>query len=145
MQDSNEVTMELTEGGCLCKAIRYRICGAPLSSIICHCGTCRRASAAPTVAWLTIDRGQFQFLCGSPRIFQSSRDVVRRFCDVCGTPLTYENAGSPNTIDVTTATLDVPDRHPPTLETWLEHKLAWQQANENLGHYRRDLHEVHDS
>lgn len=137
--------MQLTEGGCLCKAIRYGISGVPMSSIICHCATCRRASAAPTVAWLTVDRAQFQFLCGSPRMFQSSRDVVRRFCDVCGTPLTYENAASPNTIDVTTVTLDLPDKHPPTMETWLEHKLSWQKADESLEHHRRDLRDVHHS
>ena len=129
-------TGQLTEGGCLCKAVRYGISGVPLSSIVCHCATCRRASAAPTVAWLTVDRGQFHFICGSPRIFQSSRDVVRRFCEICGTQLTYETAGSPNTIDVTTASLDTPDLHPPTMEVWLEHKLGWQKSNESLGHYR---------
>jgi hypothetical protein len=131
--------VQVIEGGCLCKAIRYGISGTPLSSIVCHCATCRRASAAPTVAWLTVDRVQFHFLCGSPRIFQSSRDVVRRFCEVCGTQLTYETAGSPNTIDVTTASLDFPELHPPNMEVWLEHKLAWQRLNDDLGHYRRDL------
>jgi hypothetical protein len=136
--------MQLTEGGCLCKAIRYGISGAPLSSIICHCATCRRASAAPAVAWLTLDRGPGHFLCGSPRIFQSSRDVVRRFCEICGTQLTYENAGSPNTIDVTTASLDSPDLHPPNMEVWLEHKLAWQRSNESLGHHRRDLNDARE-
>ena len=139
------LTMQLTEGGCLCKAIRYGISGDPLSSIICHCATCRRASAAPTVAWLTVNRGLFHFLCGSPRMYQSSRDVVRRFCEVCGTQLTYETAGSPNTIDVTTASLDIPDLFPPTMEVWLEHKLGWQSSNERMGHYRRDLDEARES
>jgi len=137
--------MQLTEGGCLCKAIRYDISGDPLSSIICHCATCRRASAAPTVAWLTVDRALFHFLCGSPRMFQSSRDVVRRFCEICGTQLTYETAGSPNTIDVTTASLDVPDLFPPTMEVWLEHKLSWQSSNERMGHYHRGLDETRES
>jgi hypothetical protein len=131
--------MQLTVGGCLCKAIRYAISGVPLSSIVCHCATCRRASAAPIVAWLTVDRGEFRFLCGSPRIFQSSRDVVRRFCEICGTQLTYETACSPNTIDVTTASLDTPDLHPPTMEVWLEHKISWQRSNESLEQYRHDL------
>ncbi len=137
--------MQSTEGGCLCKAIRYSFSGVPLSSIVCHCATCRRASAAPAVAWLTLDRVRFQFLSGSPRIFLSSADVVRRFCAACGTPLTYENAGSPNTIDVTTASLDFPDLHPPTMEVWLEHKLAWHRANEGLGQYRRESTEVRDT
>lgn len=125
------------DGGCLCRAIRYRVAGAPLSSIICHCMTCRRVSGAPTVAWLTVDRAQFQFLSGSASIHLSSRDVVRRFCGNCGTPLTYENSGSPNTIDITTASLDDPNACPPSMEVWLEHRLNWQIPNQDLGQFDR--------
>jgi len=46
------------EGGCLCKAVRFRVTGDPLHSVICHCHSCRRASGAPSVAWLTFDRGR---------------------------------------------------------------------------------------
>jgi hypothetical protein len=129
--------MQISEGGCLCRAVRYRLSSAPLSSIICHCATCRKAHASAAVAWLTVERTQFQFLSGSPQIYQSSRDVVRRFCGHCGSPLTYENAGSPNTIDVATASLDEPDRFAPTMEVWLEHKIGWQTANQNLGQFHR--------
>jgi hypothetical protein len=54
-----------------------------------------------------------------------------------GSPLTYRHDSSPDTVDVTTATLDFPDRFAPTREIWLEHKLAWEQLNENLAHYPR--------
>jgi hypothetical protein len=134
--------MEILEGGCLCKAIRYRISGAPLSSVICHCATCRAACAAPTVAWLTVERSQFQVLSGYPQLFQSSQDVIRRFCRNCGCQLLYENAASPNTIDVTTVSLDSPDACPPNLEVWLEHKIAWQEPNRALGHHYRELGEA---
>jgi hypothetical protein len=133
--------MQTIEGGCLCGAIRYRITGAPLSSTICHCATCRKASAAPSVAWLSIDRGQFQVLSGYPQLHQSSPDVIRRFCGGCGSQLLYENAASPNTIDVTTVSLDAPEAFPPSLEVWLEHKLPWQVPNEDLRHYHRDPHD----
>lgn len=129
------------DGGCLCRAIRYRIGGPPLSSIVCHCTSCRRASGAPAVAWLTVDRAQFQFLAGSASINLSSRDVVRRFCGNCGTPLTYENGGSPNTIDITTASLDDPNASPPTMEVWLEHRLNWQIPNRDLGQFARGTDE----
>jgi hypothetical protein len=123
------------EGGCLCGAVRYRLAGEPLSSIVCHCATCRKISAAPMLAWLTLPRVQFEFLMGSPQIYLSSRDVVRRFCGQCGTPLTYENGSSPNTIDITTASLDDPNAFPPSMEVWLEHRLDWQPINENLGQF----------
>lgn len=123
------------EGGCLCGAIRYRMAGAPLSSVICHCASCRRASGAPTVAWLTVSRGQFEILSGSPRAYQSSPGVTRQFCRTCGSALTYETAISPATIDVTTASLDDPNRFPPTDEVWLDHKVDWQITDASLGQY----------
>lgn len=127
--------MQISEGGCLCSAIRYRIRGAPLSTIICHCATCRRANAAPTVAWLTVDRTQFEMLSGHPSSYRSSPGVIRRFCGICGSQITYESATSPGTIDVTTASLDKPSIFPPSSEVWLEHKVPWQPINETLDQF----------
>ena len=129
------------EGGCLCKAIRYRIVGVPLSSIICHCNTCRKASAAPSVGWLTFGLANFAFLSGSPHSFQSSPGVTRKFCGLCGSPLTYESARDPGTIDVTTVSLDSPGLFPPTREVWLEHKLAWEATNESIAQFPRGTSE----
>jgi hypothetical protein len=127
--DSEGCTMQTSEGGCLCGAVRYRVVGAPLSSSICHCITCRRASGAPTVAWVTVDRSQLEILSGEPRAFQSSPHVVRRFCATCGSALTYENADDASTIDITTLSLDDPERFPPSAEVWVAHKLSWQTTD----------------
>lgn len=129
--------MQFIEGGCLCSAIRFRVAGEPIYSSICHCATCRRASAAPTVAWLTFDRGQVEMLSGSPLIYRSSQGVIRRFCGTCGTQLSYESMGSPSSIDITTASMDNPNLFPPTLEVWLEHRVSWQSANQMRAQYPR--------
>ncbi len=130
-------SMQFIEGGCLCSGIRFRIAGEPIYSSICHCATCRRASAAPTVAWLTFDRGQVEMLSGSPLSYRSSQGVVRRFCGTCGTQLSYESMDSPSTIDITTASMDNPNLFPPTLEVWLEHRVSWQSANQTRSQYPR--------
>ena len=122
----------MSEGGCLCGAVRYRIADPPLSSAICHCTSCRRASGAPTVAWVTVDRKQFEILSGKPAAFRSSPGVKRQFCGQCGSPLTYENAQSPGSIDITTASLDDPNGFPPSVEVWLEDKISWQPTDPNL-------------
>jgi hypothetical protein len=122
-------------GGCLCGAVRYRVTGAPTSSVICHCASCRRASGAPTVAWLTFERPCFEIIAGEPVAFRSSPGVVRRFCGSCGSALTYQNDKSPTGIDVTTATLDEPGRFPPTAEVWLEDHLPWQPTHPKLDHH----------
>jgi hypothetical protein len=129
--------MQIIQGGCLCSAIRFRISGEPIFSSICHCATCRRASAAPTVAWLTFDRGQVEIVSGSPRAYRSSQGVVRQFCGTCGSQLSYENVSSPATIDITTASLDNPNLFPPTSEVWLEHRVSWQPADEKRTHHPR--------
>ena len=129
--------MQLNEGGCLCSAIRFRVSGEPVFSSLCHCASCRRASGAPTVAWLTFDRGQVEILSGTPRVYRSSQGVVRQFCGACGSQLTYETIASPATIDITTASMDNPNLFPPTLEVWLEHRLAWELSNEKRTLYPR--------
>jgi hypothetical protein len=129
--------MQINEGGCLCSAIRFRISGEPIYSSICHCATCRRASAAPAVAWLTFDRGQIEILSGQPRTYRSSLGVVRQFCGTCGSQLLYENAASPTTVDITTSSMDNPNLFPPNLEVWLEHRVSWQTADQSRAHYPR--------
>jgi hypothetical protein len=129
--------MQINQGGCLCSAIRFRISGEPVFSSICHCATCRRASAAPTVAWLTFDRGQVEILSGRPHTYRSSQGVVRQFCGTCGSQLSYESIESPTTIDITTASLDNPNLFPPTMEVWLEHRVSWQSPDQTRARYPR--------
>jgi hypothetical protein len=131
--------MQISEGGCLCSAIRFRVSGEPVFSLICHCVTCRRASAAASVAWLTFDRARLEILSGHPRIYRSSQGVVRQFCGICGSQLFYATSSSPANIDVTTASMDNPKLFPPTAEVWLEHRMPWQSADQTRSHYPRGV------
>jgi hypothetical protein len=45
---------EVLIGGCLWGAVRYRITGAPVEALYCHCAMWRRGHGAPVVAWLTV-------------------------------------------------------------------------------------------
>jgi hypothetical protein len=125
------------EGGCLCRAVRYRVTGESLARALCHCRTCRLASGAPSVAWVVFRASDFAFIAEQPTRFHSSPGVVRTFCGKCGTPLTYQRTSKPDTVDVTTVTLDRPDDFAPTKEIWIEHKLAWECLNATLEHYPR--------
>jgi hypothetical protein len=129
--------MKINQGGCLCSAIRFRISGEPSFSCICHCATCRRASAAPTVAWLTFERSQVEILTGHPRTYRSSHGVVRQFCGTCGSQLTYEHVSRPTTIDITTASMDNHGLFTPTMEVWLEQRVPWQALDPARKQYPR--------
>lgn len=126
------VPTDTFEGGCLCAAVRYRVAGPPLATSLCHCPSCRHASGAPAVAWSTFANAGFAFVAGSPARYASSPPVVRTFCPTCGTPLTYQHAEDADTIDVTTATLDHPERLARTREVWTAHRLAWVPLNPAL-------------
>jgi len=128
---------DLREGGCLCGKVRYRVAGNPRTSAICHCVSCRRASGAQSVAWLTFPSEAFSFVSGDPAEYRSSVEVSRTFCDECGTSLTYQHDRDPDFIDVTTASLDLPDEFPPTRHVWVEDKVSWESVNDGLQRFER--------
>jgi hypothetical protein len=122
----------------LCGAIRYRVAGTPSSISICHCRSCRRASGAPAVSWFVVSRSQFKLLSGVLIIRRSSKAVQRGFCRECGTQLIYQHGSAPDTVELTTASLDEPGHLQPTKEIWLSEKLPWVAVNPNLQHYSED-------
>jgi hypothetical protein len=130
----------VTEGGCMCGAIRYRISGKPMNSMVCHCETCRRVAASPVVAWVTFQTSQFQLLRGNPSEFHSSQPVRRTFCPGCGTPLTYEISDSVGFVDITTCSLDNPELFPPTHHSWLGHNLSWVRFGDGLPTFQESRH-----
>lgn len=126
--------MELT-GGCLCGAIRYRGEGPLHSRVHCHCAICRRASGAVAVSWVTVSLDHFAFTRGEPAIFRSSSHGERRFCQRCGSPLTFWTERDPARIDVTIGTLDRPDEIEPTRHIWTASRVAWLRLDEMLPAY----------
>ena len=126
-------------GGCLCGAIRYRVGAPPQWSVICHCSTCRKASGAASVAWVTFERGAVEWLEGQPQRFASSDGVLRQFCGICGTGLSYETADWPAHVDLNTASLDDPAAFPPTAEVWVGHRLPWTTLSPATHRYSEGL------
>ena len=94
------------EGGCQCGAIRYRAEGEPILAALCHCSMCRRASAAPAVAWAMYPQAQVTFLKGEPAAYASSAEAQRGFCNRCGTPVCFTATFLPGLIDITIGSLD---------------------------------------
>jgi hypothetical protein len=128
----------VAEGGCLCGAVRYRITGVPRSSSVCFCRSCRLASGSPSVAWFVVDIGQYELLSGQLAAFQSSPPVTRSFCARCGTPLTYQHADDAGAVELTTATLDDPQRFAPTREIWHSQKISWAASDPTIPHFSEE-------
>jgi hypothetical protein len=111
-------------GGCYCGKVRFRA-QEPIHQANCHCANCRRAAGAQAVAWITVPRASFEFEQGEPKHYRTDTGAVRTFCDVCGTSLTYEIESRRDEIDITTGSLDHPEKFPPTKDVFPEEKLPW--------------------
>lgn len=118
-------------GGCQCGAVRYEVHGTPMHETLCHCTFCRRASAAPVVAWLSVRPGEFRVTQGALKRYRSSAFAVRSFCADCGTQLTYQRDGL-DELDVTTCSLDEPESVPPRDHTFVRSALGWALVDDGL-------------
>lgn len=134
MSGANE---RVFEGGCMCGAVRYRASGEPKYRVMCHCESCRRASGAPVVAWVTFETGGFAVTKGTPVSYRSSEPVTRTFCGTCGTPLTYVHEKRPEDVDLTTASLDRPADLAPTMHLWTEDALPWVHLDDGLPTFQK--------
>lgn len=123
---------EPAEGGCLCGKVRYRVRGEPVATTLCHCRSCRRASGGTNVAWAVFEQRHFEWLAAEPIAYSSSRGIEWLHCNDCGSLVGYRRSSRPNDVDVTTGTLDDPDRFPPMVEIWLEHKIGWETLDPKL-------------
>lgn len=120
------------EGGCQCGDIRYEISGDPMMAAICHCSMCRRANAAPVVAWAMYAQEQVRFTQAEPLTYASSPEARRGFCPRCGTQISFTASFLPGLIDITIGSLDQPEAVPPTLHYWHSKHLGWVEFADRL-------------
>jgi hypothetical protein len=126
-------------GGCFCGRVRYETADTPFNQTSCHCSICRRTAGAPYVAWFSVQRSALK-LSGEPARFRSSPVATRSFCPECGTQITFELDGA-DEIDITTASLDEPNRVPPVDHTRTSSRLAWVKLADGLPQFRESREE----
>jgi hypothetical protein len=126
--------MEVT-GGCLCKAVRYRITAAPLVTRVCWCRVCQYLASGngtvnacfPSNA-ITIE-GQ---LADYSLIADSGNVTHRRFCPKCGTQMFSEAEVRPHLIFVRAGTLDDRELVKPSLTIWVSAAPSWACMDESI-------------
>ena len=84
------------------------------------------------MAWLTVRTSDLVLSGPAPREYASSAGVMRTFCSVCGTPLSYRNARRPGEIDITVCTLDDPSAVTPLDHIWMQDAPGWDVPADGL-------------
>jgi hypothetical protein len=123
-------------GGCFCGAVRYEAVGKPVYVLYCHSESCRRATGAPVVAYLMLEKEMVRFTEGKRKVFESSPGVHRTFCSICGTPLTWEGVwGGRTVIELHLGTLDRPEAFPPDRHVFYGERFDWFEVEDGLPRY----------
>jgi hypothetical protein len=107
---------DVRTGGCFCGAVRFETEGAPRFLSLCHCESCRRAHAAPSVAWAGFREAQVRLRGETIRVYPSSPGVERSFCGACGSPLAYRGEKWPGETHLPICAFDLPGDMAPTEE-----------------------------
>ena len=88
--------------------------------------------------WGTVPRETFHWLSGTPKAFKSSASCTRYFCADCGAHLALLTSLSPDTLDVTVATLDEPEQVPADRHIWVGSRLPWLTVDPQLPEERQE-------
>ncbi|HVO47953.1 MAG TPA: GFA family protein [Steroidobacteraceae bacterium] len=127
-------------GGCLCKAVRYRVTAAPIVTRVCWCRLCQYLGAGsgtvntcfPSNA-MTIEGELADFSVTA----DSGNTMHRRFCPKCGTQMFSEAESRPHLIFVRAGTLDDPEVARPAMTIWTSQAPSWACLSESLPRIER--------
>ncbi len=117
------------DGGCDCRAVRYRLRSRPLFVHCCHCRWCQRESGSAFAlnAMIETDRVAVQGavdLVDTPSASGKGQLVAR--CPTCRVALWSHYAGAGRAVSfVRVGTLDDPDAMPPDVHIFTSTRQPW--------------------
>jgi hypothetical protein len=124
------MTDETFDGGCDCRAVRYRMTSAPMFVHCCHCRWCQRETGASFALNAMIEADRVLLLQGEPELVATpsnggkGQKIAR--CPVCRIAVWSHYAGGGDKVSfVRVGTLDEPDRWPPDIHIFTSTKQPW--------------------
>jgi len=118
------------DGGCTCRAVRFRLTSAPLFVHCCHCTWCQRESGSSFALNAMIESERVELLSGEPELVDtpSASGAGQRIarCPRCRIAVWSHYAGAGPLIKfVRVGTLDQPDHLPPNIHIFTASKQPW--------------------
>jgi hypothetical protein len=122
-------------GGCLCRAVRYSVSGAPIVTRQCWCRTCQYLGAGSSTVNVAFETKHVT-ITGELRrhaaIADSGNRMQRGFCPACGTPVSSEAEARPHLIFLRAGTLDNPAIIAPSMNIWTSVAPQWAHMDPDL-------------
>lgn len=122
--------LPVLDGGCSCRAVRYRLHGRPLFVNCCHCSWCQRESGSAFAVNAMIESERVTLLDGAPELVNTpsasgkGQRVAR--CPACRVAVWSHYAGSGDALKfVRVGTLDEPAALPPDIHIFTTTRQPW--------------------
>ena len=119
-------------GRCLCGAIKVEVVMEPKWVSHCHCPSCQKATSAAFATYVGFDNTAVRFTGDTPKVFKSSPGVKRRFCDGCGSPVSFEGEAWPGEIHLHAVLLDQANEVEPQGHTFVKNQQPWIKLDDAL-------------
>lgn len=126
---------ETRDGGCLCGAVRYSVDWPPIAVATCSCKNCQK-QAGSALSVIAVMPSAALRITGALTTYtdtaERGKDVYRKFCGVCGSPVVTE---TPETTEqglvfIKAGTLDETSDLSPTVHYWTCSAPAWMILSE---------------
>ena len=102
------MSINIRTGGCMCGHTRYEIDLDGAKTGNCHCRDCQKNSGGAFMPFTSVKFGQLKWIREPEGVASISAIAKRRFCEKCGTPMTWEGVEYQHHQSVSTGTLDDP-------------------------------------
>jgi len=121
---------ETFEGGCTCRAVRYRLTIRPMLVHCCHCRWCQRETGTAFALNALVESDRVEVLAGAVEVVDTPSNSGRgqriARCPTCRIALWSNYGGRGDLIRfVRVGTLDEPDRFPPDVHIFTMSKQPW--------------------
>lgn len=127
---------EKFEGGCFCKAVRYRLTQGPMFIHCCHCLNCQSQTGSAFVLNGIIETDRIEVISGELEITTvesgsgKPHDIYR--CGACRTATWSDYGRRPGVRFVRLGTLDNPSALSPDVHIFTRSKLPWVQLPDDV-------------
>ena len=113
------------DGGCRCGRVRFRVSGAPLITMACHCTGCQKMSASAYSLSAAIPSEGFEITQGEPVIGGLHGASRHYFCPHCMSWMFTRPEGVDFFVNLRPTMLDDTSWFTPFIETFTSEKLPW--------------------
>ncbi len=120
----------MSEGGCTCGEVRYRLTRSPMVVHCCHCRWCQRETGTAFALNAMIETSCVSLLSGQPELVETpsnsgnGQQIAR--CPNCHIAVWSHYAGAGALLCfIRVGTLDNPDAFPPDIHIYTASKQPW--------------------